>query len=98
MIQKLFNLIRSRKAGTTKQRLSPLLEKQQAMSRDDIARIYARLFSSDDGKMVLAHMQNSTFLRSYGPDSSADTLRHFEGQRAFVSQIMRLIDIGRTGS
>jgi hypothetical protein len=72
-----------------------LLSNPQAMSQQDIERIFARCFSTEDGKKVLAHLQVMTFSRAYGPDASDQQLRYAEGQRALVANILRLIDRGR---
>jgi hypothetical protein len=63
----------------------------------DIERLYARLFSSEDGRRVLAHLQAVTFGRALGPASPDAQLRHMEGQRAMVATILRLVDRGRQG-
>ena len=65
------------------------------LPQQDIERIFARLFSSDDGRKVLAHLQVITFSRAYGPDASDQQLRYAEGQRALVANILRLVDRGR---
>ena len=65
------------------------------MPQQDIERVFARLFSSDDGRKVLAHLQVMTFSRAYGPDASDQLLRYAEGQRALVANILRLVDRGR---
>lgn len=67
----------------------------QSLSQEDVARIFARCFSTDDGRKVLSHLQVMTFSRAYGPESSDHQLRYAEGQRALVAQIMRLVDRGR---
>ncbi len=56
---------------------------------------YARLFLSEDGQKVLAHLQAVTFLRAYGAEASDEQLRFVEGQRALVSQVLRMIEAGR---
>lgn len=61
----------------------------------EIERAFTRLFSSDDGQKVLAHLQVMTFQRAMGPAVSDDQLRYLEGQRAMVATILRLIDRGR---
>lgn len=61
----------------------------------EIEKTFARLFSSDDGRRVLAHLQVMTFHRALGPESSDAQLRHTEGQRAMMAAILRLIDRGR---
>jgi hypothetical protein len=65
-------------------------------SQQDIERLFARCFSTEDGKKVLAHLQVMTFSRPGGPDPSDACLRYAEGQRVLVANIMRLIDRGRT--
>ncbi len=67
------------------------------MEMRDIERTYARLFSSDDGKRVLAHLQVMTFHRALGASSPDEQLRYIEGQRSLVATILRLIDRGRNG-
>lgn len=67
------------------------------IEQKDIEKSFARLFSSEDGQKVLAHLQVMTFQRSFGPGVSDDQLRYTEGQRAMVATILRLIDRGRNG-
>lgn len=61
----------------------------------DVERIFARLFSTDDGKRVLAWLQVMTFHRAAGIETSDDYLRYMEGQRALVASILRMIDRGK---
>lgn len=61
----------------------------------EIEKAFARLFSSEDGKRVLAYLQVITFNRVLTANTSDDQLRHVEGQRALVASILRLIDRGR---
>lgn len=61
----------------------------------DMERTFARVFSSDDGRKVLAHLQVMGFHRTLSPVSSDEQLRHAEGQRAMVANILRLVDRGR---
>lgn len=58
-------------------------------------RAFARLFSTEDGQKVLAHLQAMTFHRALGPKADNDHLRYLEGQRGLVTQILRLIEGGR---
>lgn len=67
------------------------------MEQRDIEKCFARLFSSDDGQKVLAHLQVLTFQRAFGPETGEGQLRYVEGQRALVATILRLIDRGRNG-
>lgn len=71
----------------------PELAKTEAR---EVEKAFARLFSSDDGRKVLAHLQVMTFQRALGPGTSDEQLRYLEGQRAMVASILRLIDRGRT--
>ncbi len=61
----------------------------------DIEKVCARLFSSEDGQKVLAHLQDITFCRALGASAQDGHLRYVEGQRALVATILRLIDRGR---
>ena len=56
---------------------------------------YARLFSTPDGRKVLAHLNAVTFMRAAPPDATDFMLRHMEGQRALLASILRMIDRGR---
>ncbi len=67
-----------------------------AMDRDTVARAYARLFSTEDGKMVMAHLQGQTFLRMHTPETPDSHIRFTEGQRALVNTMLRFIAIGKT--
>ena len=68
------------------------------IERRDIEKSYARVFSSDDGKKVLAHLQSISFMRAYGAEASDAQIRYAEGQRALVATIMRMVNNGRSGS
>ena len=63
--------------------------------REAVARAYARLFSTDDGRLVLAHLQGQAFLRPHAPDTPDSHIRFFEGQRALVNTMLRLAAIGK---
>lgn len=65
------------------------------MEMREIEKAFARLFSTDDGQKVLAHLQVITFQRALGPTTTAEHLRYMEGQRAMAATILRLIDRGR---
>jgi hypothetical protein len=62
------------------------------LERQDVERLFTRLFSSDDGKNVLGYLQLITLHRALGAEVNADMLRSMEGQRALVLQIMRLAE------
>jgi hypothetical protein len=61
----------------------------------EIEHAFTRLFSSDDGRKVLAHLQAITFQRALGAATSDEQIRYAEGQRSLVATILRLIDRGR---
>lgn len=61
----------------------------------EIEKAFTRLFSTDDGQKVLAHLQILTFQRALGPGVADQQLRYVEGQRSMVATILRLIDRGR---
>jgi hypothetical protein len=60
-----------------------------------VERACARLFSTEDGRLVMRHLQAAAFMRAYGPDASDAQIRYAEGQRALVGQLIRLIQAGR---
>ncbi|PJB71450.1 MAG: hypothetical protein CO093_05105 [Alphaproteobacteria bacterium CG_4_9_14_3_um_filter_47_13] len=65
------------------------------MERQQIEKAYARLFSTEDGGRVLAHLQMIAFMRAYSAESTDEQIRYAEGQRALVAHILRLISAGR---
>lgn len=69
----------------------------ERIEQRDMERIFARLFSSDDGRKALAYLQMITFQRALGAGAADSELRYMEGQRAMVGTILRLIDRGRQG-
>jgi hypothetical protein len=69
----------------------------ERMEPRDVERMFARLFSTDDGRRVLSYLQAVTFQRALGPACADGHLRYTEGQRALVASILRLIDRGRRG-
>ena len=61
----------------------------------EIKKAFARLFATEDGQKVLAHLQVLTFQRALGPGVADEQLRYIEGQRSMVATILRMIDRGR---
>lgn len=61
----------------------------------EIEKSFARLFTTDDGRRVLAHLQVITFQRALGAATPDEQIRYAEGQRSLVATILRLIDRGR---
>lgn len=80
----------------TRERMMTLPQQPASMDRDSIARAYARLFGTEDGKIVMAHLQGQTFLRMHTPDTPDSHIRFTEGQRALVNTMLRFIAIGKT--
>lgn len=73
------------------------LSMEQGADQVSVEKAFARVFSTDDGKVVLSHLQSITFQRALGPDAPDAQLRYLEGQRAMIATIMRLIRSGREG-
>jgi hypothetical protein len=67
----------------------------QNLDRDSVAKAYARVFSTDDGQLILAHLQAQTFLKGLSPDVAESHLRFLEGQRALVHSILRFVALGK---
>lgn len=65
------------------------------LEQRDIERSFARVFSTDEGKKVLAWLQVMTFHRTAGSNSTDEQLRYIEGQRGLVASILRMIDRGK---
>lgn len=65
------------------------------LEQKDIERSFARVFSTEEGKKVLAWLQVITFHRASTAESSDQQLRYMEGQRSLVASILRMIDRGK---
>lgn len=65
------------------------------LEQKDIERSFARVFSTEEGKKVLAWLQVMTFQRVCTPSAPDDQLRYMEGQRSFMASILRMIDRGK---
>ena len=66
------------------------------LDQSAVERAFARLFGTDDGRIVLDHLQSIAFMRCHGADATDAQIRYAEGQRALVGQIIRLITAGRS--
>lgn len=62
----------------------------------EIERSFARVFTTEDGRKVLAWLQVMTFQRAGTSNTSAEQLRFMEGQRNLMASILRMIDRGKT--
>ncbi len=65
------------------------------LEKREIEKACARLFSTEDGRRVLAYLQAMTFERALSHTSTEEHLRYIEGQRALMASILRLIDRGK---
>lgn len=57
--------------------------------------VFARCFSTPDGKQVAAYLRHFILDKSLGADVSSDFLRYQEGRRSMVTQILSLINQGQ---
>ncbi|HEY8962874.1 MAG TPA: hypothetical protein VIN59_00270 [Alphaproteobacteria bacterium] len=64
-------------------------------TRDDAPRIFARLFSSDDGKIALSYLRATVNARVSGPEAGEAALRYQDGQRGLLQTINALVEQGR---
>ncbi|MEM9470102.1 MAG: hypothetical protein AAF988_08055 [Pseudomonadota bacterium] len=65
------------------------------IDRREIEKTFARAFLTEDGRKAAAYLQYITFNRALPPDSSENNLFYIEGQRALVSNILKLIHNGK---
>lgn len=65
------------------------------LEQKEIERSFARVFSTEEGKKVLAWLQVMTFQRVSGASTPDEQLRYMEGQRSLVASILRMIDRGK---
>ena len=66
------------------------------LEQADIERSFARVFSTEEGKKVLAWLQVMTFHRAGSSNSTDEQLRFMEGQRSLMASILRMIDRGKS--
>lgn len=62
------------------------------MSDDEIRTAFVKCFNNREGQIALSFLKRLTLERYLGPDSSADALRHLEGQRQLVGYILSLLN------
>ncbi|HEX9568417.1 MAG TPA: hypothetical protein VF987_01950 [Rhodospirillales bacterium] len=73
-------------------------DRDQAPKADSVlGEAFARCFRGGDGEVVLSHLRTVTLERALGPGATDAQLRHLEGQRQLVSQIINLVERGRAG-
>lgn len=61
---------------------------------NDIEKQYARVFSNNAGRQVLAHLRSITLERVVGQNISNEDLRWWAAQNALVHQIENMIKRG----
>jgi len=66
------------------------------LEQKEIERSFTRLFSTDEGKKVLAYLQVMTFQRAGSANTTDEQLRYMEGQRSLMASILRMIDRGKS--
>ncbi len=78
------------------QAAAPDVNKSQQVDKDDVDRLYLRVFGSDDGQKLLTHLRSLTIEQPTwypGEDASHGYAR--EGQNSLVREIERRIKRAR---
>lgn len=76
--------------------VDPEIAKKQQVDKDDVDRLYQRVFGSDDGQKLLTHLRSMTIEQPTwypGEDASHGYAR--EGQNSLVREIERRINRAR---
>lgn len=79
------------------QSVDPSIAEKQQIDKDDIDRLYLRVFGSDDGQKLLTHLRSLTIEQPTwypGEDASHGYAR--EGQNSLVREIERRMNRART--
>ena len=61
----------------------------------DLCRAFARCFAGQDGLRVMAHLARTILERRLPPSASDAELRHLEGQRCAIANIVAMIERGK---
>ena len=61
----------------------------------DLCRAFARCFAGQDGQRVMAHLARTNHERRLPPSASDAELRHLEGQRCAIANIVAMIERGK---
>ena len=78
------------------QTVDPDIAKKQQVDKDDIDRLYLRVFASDDGAKLLTHLRSLTIEQpSWYPGEDASHGYAREGQNSLVREIERRIKRAR---
>jgi hypothetical protein len=59
-----------------------------------LCRAFARCFAGADGRVVLEHLRRTVLERRLPASASDAELRHLEGQRCVVAQIVAMVERG----
>jgi hypothetical protein len=79
------------------QSVDPSIAEKQQIDKDDVDRLYLRVFGSDDGQKLLTHLRSLTIEQPTwypGEDASHGYAR--EGQNSLVREIERRMQRART--
>jgi len=79
------------------QSADPSIAEKQQIDKDDVDRLYLRVFGSDDGQKLLTHLRSLTIEQPTwypGEDASHGYAR--EGQNSLVREIERRMNRART--
>jgi hypothetical protein len=60
----------------------------------ELCRAFARCFAGVDGRLVLEHLRGTVLERRLPPTASDAELRHLEGQRYAVANIVGMVERG----
>ncbi len=88
-------MLGSRKTMTGLEETARYTSHISTLEQKEIERSFARVFSTEEGKKVLAWLQVMTFHRTLGATGTEEQLRHMEGPRSLVATVLRMIDRGK---
>jgi hypothetical protein len=75
---------------------NPEIGKKQQVDKDDVDRLYLRVFGSDDGQKLLTHLRSMTIEQpTWYPGEEASHGYAREGQNSLVREIERRIKRAR---
>lgn len=75
---------------------TPEIGKKQQVDKDDVDRLYLRVFGSDDGQKLLTHLRSMTIEQpTWYPGEEASHGYAREGQNSLVREIERRIKRAR---
>lgn len=67
-----------------------LLHHVSKLEKQEIEKLFKRVFLNDEGQKVIAYLKTITFERALNPKSSNEELRYAEGERSLLAKIIRL--------